>query len=412
MNVLILGGGPAGCAAAYQLRQRGVTDITLVEREPTLGGCARTQLYENIPYEFGPQIMYTDEDRLRAVFEQFLQQTPPPTSDHEYHPAVSVDGMLDDPHDFPVTVANVLKLPDPAQAIYELYRLNLDRPDYSSFENYIISRMGRTLYETYIKNYNIKQWKIHPDQMDAEWARFRALTLREKPDMFMGKWQGHPGNYNPMWDGMTRGVKRVRGEAAVSEDFQRVTVDGSPVEADLVISTLPLSRELDFINTCIIYVVLRSDEVVMPSYTTSFPNNHSFVRVIEYRQQYRVDSESTLLDFEFPWVGECEEARYHEEVDAFCRDVLHRDVVARWVWNKEQVYPVSTRKGIDRVKLQLDRAAASRVVPMGRSGVHAYCSKDTCIRMAMIVAQNLDALSNCNVERKRAVFEQLREKLT
>jgi len=79
MKVVILGGGPAGCAAAHQLALKGVNDVTIVERE-ALGGCCRTQFYEGIPYEFGPQVMYTDEDRLRQVFESFLTQNTPPTT--------------------------------------------------------------------------------------------------------------------------------------------------------------------------------------------------------------------------------------------------------------------------------------------------------------------------------------------
>lgn len=411
MKVVILGGGPAGCAAAYMLKNRGVSDVTVVERD-RLGGCSYTQHYEGIPYEFGPQIMYTDEDRLRAVFEKWLVQTPPPTDDREYHPAVSIDGTLDDPHDFPITIRNVMKLPDPGKVIYELYKLNLDQPDFSNFENYIVSRMGPTLYETYVKNYNIKQWKIHPRDMDAEWARFRTLTLREKPDMFRGRWQGHPGDYNPMWKGLTADVRVTSGLADVSEDFQRVTVDGSPVEADLVVSTLPLSKQLGFINTTIVFVAVKAEGKVMPSYATSFPNNYGFVRVMDFKQQYHVDSPLALLDFEFPWVGECEERKYVEEAVWFVKHVLRREIVDQWVWTKPNIYPVSTRTHLELANHQLELAAASKVVPLGRLGVHAYCSKDTCIRMAMTLADHLETVTGGDVGAKRSVLAKLREKLS
>jgi len=48
MRVAIIGGGPAGCAAAYFLRKKGITDITFYERT-TVGGCAYTKFYDNIP---------------------------------------------------------------------------------------------------------------------------------------------------------------------------------------------------------------------------------------------------------------------------------------------------------------------------------------------------------------------------
>jgi len=397
---------------AWALREKGVSDITVVEND-LVGGCSHTRFYDIIPYEFGPQIMYTDEERLRRVFERFLSQHPPRTSDGEYHPALLVDGSLHNVHDFPVTIANVLKHEDPAAVIEELYHVNLDKPDYSNFENYVISRIGRRLYERYIKNYNMKQWKIHPRDMDAEWARFRTLTLRRTADMFQGKWQGHPGNYNPMWDGMLEGVQRVRATAWVADDYRTVTVDGDPVqdEYDLVVSTLPLHSSLDHINICKIFVALNSEELVMPSYANSFPNNFSFTRIIEYRQQFFVDSAYTLLSFAFPWKDVQHTDRYVAEVKYYCRDYLKRDIEEMWIWTKEKVYPVTRNDTRKRIAACFSQLADSNVVSVGRSGVHAYVSKDTCIRMALLVADHLEDVL-AGGEAKRRVLHRLREKLS
>lgn len=412
-RALVLGAGPAGCAAVYFLRKKGVTDITVVERS-RIGGCSETRFYEGIPYEFGPQIMYADDPRIRGVFEEFLTMTPPPTPSKRYQPALSVNGGLSKRsiHSFPVTFANVLKLPNAMQVVDELYRVNLDRPDYSNFENYVISRMGKTLYETYVKNYNIKQWMIPPRDMDAEWARFRPMTLRQPGSgMFSGEWQGHPGDYNPMWSGMLDGVKLIAGTAEVSEDFQHVIVNGEPVDADLIVSTLPLSVHLDFINACLVYVSIKSDKVLMPSYATSFPNNYDFVRIMEYRQQYRVESEYTLLDFQFPWKDKYEPDRYIEQVRSFVKSRLKRRIVDTWVDNRHRVYPVSSARNLQLVERQLESASKSRVIPMGRCGVHAYVSKDTCVRMAMIMSENLDVFLSGDPARKKPVLAKMREKL-
>jgi oxygen-dependent protoporphyrinogen oxidase len=39
-SVVVLGGGLSGMAAAYTLARGGLTDVTLVERGPALGGLA------------------------------------------------------------------------------------------------------------------------------------------------------------------------------------------------------------------------------------------------------------------------------------------------------------------------------------------------------------------------------------
>ena len=38
MKVIIVGGGPAGLAAAVELKKKGVDDLLILEREPRLGG--------------------------------------------------------------------------------------------------------------------------------------------------------------------------------------------------------------------------------------------------------------------------------------------------------------------------------------------------------------------------------------
>ncbi len=162
----------------------------------------------------------------------------------------------------------------------------------------------------------------------------------------------------------------------------------------------------------IVFVGLNSSEFVTPSYATSFPSNYSFVRIMDYRQQSYVDSEYNLLDFEFPWTDAPDESKYHEEVACFCKNVLGKEIVDKWVWNKARLDPVSTKRNIELAEHQTGLGAESNVVPMGRCGVHACCSKDTCLRMSIIVAENLDALTSGSAEQKRSVLLKLRENLT
>ncbi len=412
MKLLILGGGPAGCAAAWYAKQKGIDDITIVEKEEKLGGCSLTRFYHEIPYEYGPQILYTDEDDIRSVFEKFITNVKPKTEDREYHPKVFIDGTIADPHDFPVTVANVLKQKDPTKVIYELYKINLEKPDFSNFENYMISRMGRTLYENYIKNYNIKHWNRHPKEIDTDWAKMRTLTLREKNDMFQGRWQGHPGDYTPLWSGLTKNCKIICGKANVSKDMSNCFIDGKKVIADLIISTLPLGEELDYRHTYKVFVGVKNAGFLMPSYANSFPNNYNFHRILDYKQQFYVDSKYSLLSFAFSWdeKNKINEKICVEEVKWFVKNILKNEISDIWSETRRYTYPVHNRHSLRLIDKKFKLAAETKVVPLGRCGVHAYVSKDICFRMARIVMDNLDKVIGCGRGKIKVLYS-LREKL-
>ena len=392
MKIIILGGGPTGCAAAYFLQKKGNFDITIYEKAE-IGGCARTSFYEKIPYEFGPQIMFTDREYLRCVFERFLTCYLPPNRFKKYKYAVDIAGMMKNFHNFPITFRDIFRFKNRAEIICELCRANLKRPDYSNFETYCISRTGKFLYEKFIKNYNKKAWQMNPCEMDCGWVHFRPIKVHLKAARFGDQWQGHPGNYNPMWEAMSANTCVKKINVDFGEDFEYF-VDGERVEADLIITTIPLSKKLKFINTCIVYAALKSDLFVMPCATTTFPNNYDFTRVFEYKQQFFVASEYTVVSFEFPWKDECQKDHYLKQALWFCKNILKKEVKEWWVDNRETIYPLATRKNNDYFNQLIGVSASKNIIPLGRAGMHAYVSKDTCLRMGMETADYLDELMN------------------
>ena len=83
---------------------------------------------------------------------------------------------------------------------------------------------------------------------------------------------------------MTRGARVVRGRVEIAGDLD-YRFEGVPIDADVVVTTLTLSPRLEFVNTCLVYVALRSEDVVLPAAFVTFPNHYDFVRAFEYRQQ-------------------------------------------------------------------------------------------------------------------------------
>ncbi len=63
MKVAIIGGGPAGLTAAYELSKAGVESIVL-EKDQTVGGISRTVNYKNYYFDIGGHRFFT---KVKAV---------------------------------------------------------------------------------------------------------------------------------------------------------------------------------------------------------------------------------------------------------------------------------------------------------------------------------------------------------
>ena len=69
MKVLIIGAGPAGCAAVHKLSEINGLDITIIDKASHLGAGVRTNFYGGHPYTFGPRHFFTQN---REVYDLSL----------------------------------------------------------------------------------------------------------------------------------------------------------------------------------------------------------------------------------------------------------------------------------------------------------------------------------------------------
>lgn len=72
-RVVILGAGPAGCGAAHQLRRHGKAHVTVIERNPTVGGNAASFEWAGQWLDFGShRLHYTTEPHILADIRGLL----------------------------------------------------------------------------------------------------------------------------------------------------------------------------------------------------------------------------------------------------------------------------------------------------------------------------------------------------
>ena len=175
-HVVVLGGGPAGLTAAYQLVKEGAR-VTVFEGTDMVGGISQTARYKGFRFDIGGHRFFTKIKPVQEMWDEVLGDeflTVPRLSRIYY------DGKF---FDYPLKPMNALFGLGPWRAlvIFASYLKAHIRPNpvEENFEQWVSNRFGKKLYETFFKTYTEKVWGIPCTEIRAEWAaqRIKGLSL-------------------------------------------------------------------------------------------------------------------------------------------------------------------------------------------------------------------------------------------
>ena len=175
--VVVIGAGPAGLTAAYDLTRRGVPTIVF-EQDAQVGGLAKTVVYKGFRFDIGGHRFFTKVSGVRDLWHELLG------SDLLERPRLSRIYYRGRFFDYPLKASNVLANIGPLTSVAVLasYLRACVAPiePERSFEDWICNRFGRRLFEMFFRSYTEKVWGIPCGEIGAEWAaqRIRGLSLR------------------------------------------------------------------------------------------------------------------------------------------------------------------------------------------------------------------------------------------
>jgi protoporphyrinogen oxidase len=178
-RIVVIGGGPAGLAAALEAGRHGRHAVVL-EQAGQVGGLARTEMLDGNRFDIGPHRFFTRNAEIEALFREVCG---PDLVEVRRLTRIRYRGRW---FDYPLTPLNALLGlgPLPAAAILASYataqvRRRVAPPAIASFEDWVVDRFGRRLYETFFRSYTEKVWGIPCSRIGAEWAsqRIKGLSL-------------------------------------------------------------------------------------------------------------------------------------------------------------------------------------------------------------------------------------------
>ncbi len=202
----MIGAGPAGLTAAYELLKRGNGgyEVTVLEETESFGGISRTVLYNGNRMDMGGHRFFSKAERVNRWWEMMLPMQGAPAYDDIIlgrkkelkkggpDPEKEDRVMLNRNRvsriyynsrffDYPIslkpeTFANMGLINTIEVGISYIFSVIHKRPE-RSLEDFYINRFGKKLYSMFFEHYTENLWGRHPRDIDPSWGAQRVKGL-------------------------------------------------------------------------------------------------------------------------------------------------------------------------------------------------------------------------------------------
>ena len=450
-RVVIVGAGPAGLTAAYQLVKAGITPI-VVEADSVVGGISRTAQADGWRFDIGGHRFFTKVAPVEAIWHELL-------TDDEFltRPRLSRMYYQGKYYDYPIRPFNALKnlgVIEASRCVASYLWARVHPPAHQDgLEGYIAADYGWRLYRHFFKTYNEKLWGVPASSLSADFAaqRIKGMSLIDAVwEPVRAKVFGHRDKssqvtslieefqypkYGPgmMWERCRDVVEAAGVEVALDTELVgiehhdgrgvSVTVRHAGVDrvlpADHVISSMPFPNLLRAMHPEVPAEVRRAADslafrdfltvaVVVPE-ADGFPDNWIYIHspdVAVGRIQnfgawspYLVKDGRTCLGLEY-FVFEGDEMWNKPDAELVAQATRELGVLglveadsveSGYVVRMPKAYPVydtAYKANVAVLRTWLE-ANAPNVHPVGRNGMHKYNNQDHSMYTAMLTVENI-----------------------
>lgn len=458
--VVVIGGGPAGLTAAYELTKHQILPIVL-EQSDKVGGISRTETYKGYRFDIGGHRFFTKVGEVNEFWQEVLGD------EFIKVPRMSRIYYRGKYYDYPLSLLNTLSnLGIGTSAIILLsylkakLRAKLRPTEPETFEDWVSDRFGIRLYRIFFKTYTEKVWGIPCNKIRADWAaqRIQGMSLKRAVINALFKTQNAkslikefdypilgPGM---MWERCHELIEQKGGTVQLNTRVTRVEREGSRIKSitiqhdgqdtqikgDRFISTMPITallnrmeppppahvleaaRGLKYRDFLIVSIIIKRKHL--------FPDNWIYIHSPEFKvgriQNFKnwspkmvPDPEKTCLGMEYfcsqgddLWEMPDDELikLATQEAIALNIGVQPGDVEDGTVIRQLKAYPVydgEYRQHLDVIQEYLQ--TFDNLQTVGRNGMHRYNNQDHSMLTAMLAVKNIlgesHDLWNVNVER-------------
>jgi protoporphyrinogen oxidase len=444
MKVAVIGAGPAGMTAAYELsRQLGekIFMLDVYEKGDSVGGLARSIDLWGQRVDLGPHRFFSQDRKINELWLEVVRD--------RYRIVNRQTRIYYNRRffDYPIRASNALKGLGLFQAARCVFSYVVERifptRDLSTFEGWVTSRFGKRLYRIFFKTYSEKLWGIPCTSLDSDFAsqRIRKLSLFEAIMNAFRRGEGNrhatlveqfaypTGGTGSVYEAMKAAVETRGGRVFMNTGIESVLTghgqvravrleNGEVREYDEVVSSMPLTllverlpgvpgrilelkRKLAFRNTILVYLKVEEPDLFPDQWLYVHDPSVEVGRVTNFRNwipDLYGASDASILCLEYWCYDDDEKWNMDEEelIRTAQKEMARTGLVPEGRVTEGKVvrlplcYPVYF-KGYREVLQPVEQylSAIRGLHAIGRYGAYKYNNQDHSILMGMRVAENI-----------------------
>lgn len=201
-KVVIIGAGPAGVTAGYELLKKSKDyEVTILEESKEIGGISKTIKYKGNRMDVGGHRFFSKDQRVIDFWQEIMPLQGSPSFDDK---KLKREKKLAEKGPDPDKTDRVMLVRNRVSRIYYLkkffdYPISMKLETFKnmgfvrtvkagfsylksviikkkedSLENFYINRFGKKLYSMFFEKYTEKLWGRHPSQISADWGAQRV----------------------------------------------------------------------------------------------------------------------------------------------------------------------------------------------------------------------------------------------
>jgi len=420
-TVVILGAGITGLVSAYYLSKD--FNIIIIEKEKFVGGSAAGFKYKNFILDCGPHKLYTE---LPGIIEEIKNICPLLKIKKKNSIYLQRNYF-----DFPLKIQQImLKMPSKAfKAGLDIFSKIFNKLPDDSYENFLLNRFGKTLYNLSFRDYAEKVWNSNPKELDKELAKKRvaissifelikSILFKDAKNISAEYFYYPPKGTKQLIGSLVEKIRKNKGKILTSSSISEIKLNNNNIKfvkagkrkinADYLISTIPLddfmklikadkeitgaASNLKYQNLNIIYFILNKPRALKDCWIFFPEKKFIFQRVSEQKAfsfHCCPKNKTALMVETTKTVDKDLIKKTIEQLES--ADILKKEEIDEYfVKSYNKTYPIYAKGFLTHLsKILRNIESIDNFYTIGRQGLFNYNNMDQCWDMAMKTAEHI-----------------------